>query len=156
MNVTDLPARVGPRPLTTPTNPHTQLDQNASAEMVAELAARAFTLPHVEERSSLVSVPGARALWLEEGHGSGRAETFMVGREFAHIHPMPDGSLHMALPRDVAEEATAKGWAEPHPMARLGYIPDTVVMVYGPRDASELELVLSLLRASHQAASATS
>jgi hypothetical protein len=37
-------------------------------------------------------------------------------------------------------------------MARPGYIPETVVMVYGPRDAGELDVVLELLRASHRAA----
>jgi hypothetical protein len=33
----------------------------------------------------------------------------MIGREFAHIHPVPDGSLHAALPPEVAEEAVEKG-----------------------------------------------
>ncbi len=74
----------------------------------------------------------------------------MIGREFAHIHPMPDGSLHAALPPEVAGEAVEKGWAEQHPVARLGYIPENVVMIYAPRDESELEIVLKLVEESRR------
>ena len=74
----------------------------------------------------------------------------MIGREFAHIHPMPDGSLHAALPPEVAREAVEKGWAEQHPVARLGYIPENVVMIYAPRDEPELEIVLKLVEESRR------
>ena len=74
----------------------------------------------------------------------------MIGREFAHIHPMPDGSLHAALPPEVAREALEKGWAEQHPVARLGYIPENVVMIYAPRDEPELEVVLKLVEESRR------
>ena len=108
MNESVLPKRSGSRPRTTPTNPHTQLEQNPQFEVVEELARRVFALPGVEERPSAISVPGARALWLQEEHAAGPQEAFMIGREFAHIHPMPDGSLHAALPPDVAQEAIDK------------------------------------------------
>ena len=111
MNESVLPKRSGSRPRTTPTNPHTQLEQNPQPEMVEELAQRIFTLPGVEERPSAISVPGARALWLREDVPAGPQEVFMVGREFAHIHPMPDGSLHAALPPETAQEAIRKGRA---------------------------------------------
>jgi hypothetical protein len=63
---------------------------------------------------------------------------------------MPDGSLHAALPPEVAEEAVEKGWAEQHPVARLGYIPENVVMIYAPRDEPELEIVLKLVEESRR------
>jgi hypothetical protein len=106
-----LPKRSGSRPRTTPTNPHTQLEQNPQPEMVDELARRVFALPGVEERPSAISVPGARALWLREGLPTGPPEAFMIGREFAHIHPIPDGSLHVALPPEVAHKAIGRGRA---------------------------------------------
>src|SRR5438876_3005095 len=54
-----LPARPGERPRTTPTNPHTQLDQQPlDAAVVEELARRIFALPGVVERPSGISVPG--------------------------------------------------------------------------------------------------
>ena len=112
MNESVLPKRSGSRPKTTPTNLHTQLEQNPEREVVDELATRVFALPGVEERPSAISVPGARALWLREELPAGPQEAFMIGREFAHIHPMPDGSLHAALPPEVAQEALRKGWAE--------------------------------------------
>ncbi len=89
--------------------------------MVEELARRVFALPGVEERPSAISVPGARALWLSEDVPAGPPEAFLIGSEFAHIHPVPDGSLHAALPPEVAQEAIMKGWAEQHPVARVGY-----------------------------------
>ena len=144
-----LPERRGSRPRTTSTNPHVQLEQNAAAEHWAELVQRAFMLPDVEERPSLVSVPGARALWLRDGVPAGPRDAFMVGREFAHIHPLPEGSMHVALPPELARVAVEKGWAEPHPVARMGYIPETIVMIYGPRDAEEVEVGWMLLRASY-------
>jgi hypothetical protein len=146
----ELPRRKGPRPRTTPTNPHTQLDQNPDPPVFEELARRAFALRAVEERPSAISVPGARAMWLSEGAPSGPREAFMTGREFAHIHPLPDGSLHAALPPETAEEAVNKGWAEQHPVARLGYIPENVVMIYALRDEEELEIVLRLVEESRR------
>jgi hypothetical protein len=150
MNRRALLQRSGPRPRTTPTNPHTQLEQNPDTSIVVELARRVFSLPGVEERPSAISVPGARALWLREEVPAGPREAFMIGREFAHVHPMPDGSLHAALPPEVAREAIEKGWAEQHPVARMGYIPQNVVMIYAPRDAEEVEVVASLVMESYR------
>lgn len=142
-----LAPRAGPRPRATTRNPHSQLDQNAPPELQDALAARIFALPDVEEHPSLVSVPGARALWLSESI-PGNPAALLVGREFAHLHPPSDGSLHLALPPELAERAVQTGWAEFHPMARLGVIPMSVVMVYGPRDAAEVEVVASLVEES--------
>lgn len=145
-----MPERVGPRPRTTPTNPHTQLEQNPDNSLVEELARRVFALPGVKERPSAISVPGARALWLREEIPAGPREAFMIGREFAHIHPLPDGSLHAALPPEIAEEAIEKGWAEQHPVARIGYIPQNVVMIYAPRDEEEIETITGLVVESYR------
>jgi hypothetical protein len=41
---------------------------------------------------------------LNEGVPADLRGTFLIGREFGYIHPIPDGSLHAALPswRDVS------------------------------------------------------
>jgi hypothetical protein len=146
----DLPRRPGARPATTPTNPHTQLDQQpGDPAIVEELARRLFALPGIVEEPSRISVPGARAATLAPGEPTGPPEAFLIGREFAHLHPSPDHSLHAMLPLDVAAEAVEAGWAEPHPVARMGMIPHTAVMVYAPRDEAELAVVETLIRASH-------
>lgn len=149
--VESLPTRPGPRPATHKGLPHQQLDQQpADGRLRDALAERVFALPRVVEEPSGISVPGARALVVEAGAAVGPAEAFMVGREFAHLHPGDDHSLHMALPEPLAAEACAAGWAELHPLAVSGDRPRTLVMVFAPRDAAELEVVARLVEASHQ------
>lgn len=128
-----------------------QVDQQpAAADLQEELARRLFRLPDVVERPSAISVPGARALWLAEEAATGPPEAFMIGREFAHLHPAPDFSLHAMLPPALAADAVEQGWAEPHPMARLGFVAPTAVMLYAPRDAEELAVVEALVTASYE------
>jgi hypothetical protein len=149
MPSSSLPVRVGARPTTTPTNPHTQLDQQPTdLRWTEELARRVFALPGVVEVPSGISVPGARALVLAPGEAVGPPEAFLVDREFAHLHPAPDHSLHAMLPMGTVREAVAAAWAEPHPVALRGLIPNAV-MLYAPRDEAELEVIETLVRASH-------
>jgi Family of unknown function (DUF5519) len=146
-----LPTRVGARPRTTPTNPHTQLDQQPTdLRWVEQLAERVFALPGVVEEPSRISVPGARALILAPGEAAGPPEAFLIDREFAHLHPAPDHSLHAMLRTETVAEAVAAGWAEPHPAALRGLIPPTAVMLYAPRDTAELEVIETLVRASYE------
>jgi hypothetical protein len=145
-----LPSRQGRRPQTTPSNPHTQLDQQpADPRLIDELARRAFALPGVVEQPSRISVPGARALVLADGEPAGPSGAFLIDREFAHLHPSPDHSLHAMLPPDIVSEAIEAGWAENHPVALRGLIPRTAVMLYAPRDEAELDVIGTLIRASH-------
>jgi len=145
-----LPERFGPKPLTTDCAPHEQLDQTPSADVYAALKGRAFDFPDVDRRPSAISVPGAEALWLTEVSAHRCAEAFMVGNEFAHVHPPHDGSMHMMLPRDAVEELLGKGWGEPHPMALIGVIPPTAVMVFGPRDDAEVEIIMRIIETSYR------
>lgn len=153
--MTTLPRRRGPRPRTTPSNPHTQLDQQPSDHCQRDLLASAvFAFGGVHEEPSAISVPGARALCLAD-HTNGPSDAFMVGAEFAHLHPDPDLSLHLMLPPALAAEAVAAGWAEQHPMASRGLVGENAVMVYAPRDDAEREVVTELVRSSHAYATGT-
>ncbi len=145
----EIPVRPGPRPRTTPTNPHTQVDQQPQDAAVRDrLRAQLAQLPDVVRQPSGISVPGAEALVLTSESGAGPAEAFMVGREFAHLHPAPDYSLHLMAPLDLAKALIAAGWAELHPVARMGLLPRTAIMVYAPRDDEEAALVLRVVSAS--------
>lgn len=142
-----LPRRRGPkpdatRPMRGERKPHKQLTQNAPGELQEQLFERARQLPNVSVGKSLVSVPGARAFHLDEEHAHGPRQAFQAGREFAHLHPAQDGSLHMALPPDLYDEVLANGWGEPHPVSGT-------MLVWGPRDTAELEVVWSLIKASY-------
>lgn len=144
-----LPERPGPRPRTTPTNPHQQLDQNAPLHLQEELFQRARSLPDVQITPSQISVPGARAFTLVATAAGGPPEAFMIGREFAHLHPPYDGSLHVMLPEELAASVVAKGWGELHPVVRRGWLPPTALMIYGPRDEAELAAIWTILQASY-------
>jgi Family of unknown function (DUF5519) len=143
--------RRGPRPRTTPTNPHTQLDQIAPVALQEEVFALAGALAGVVVGRSFVSVPGARAFHLP-ACGNAAPAGFMIEREFAHLHPARDGSLHMALPPAIVDTVIDNGWAERHPLAGKHGLPNNIVMVYGPRDDAELEIVAALVSASHAGA----
>ncbi|MHB1502164.1 MAG: luciferase domain-containing protein [Candidatus Dormibacteria bacterium] len=154
--VMELPPRAGSRPRTTPTNPHTQLDQQPQDSGIrGRLVAALSQLPNTRWGPSAISVPGAEALFLEEGAADGPADAFLIGREFAHLHPAPDFSVHAMLPPGLADILVERGWAEPHPVARLGLIPPNAVMVYAPRDDRERALVEAVVTASHHYAAGT-
>ena len=144
-----LPPRSGPPPQTSDCTPHQQLDQNPSLEIHARFKACAFDFPFVERRPSAISVPGAEAHWLVDEHAHGCRESFLIGNEFAHVHPAYDGSMHMMLPRECVAELLDKGWGEAHPLVSTGHIPDTAVMVFGPRNDGEITTALKILAASY-------
>ncbi|MGA1826858.1 luciferase family protein [Microbacterium sp.] len=152
----DLPRRPGPRPSTTPTNPHTQLDQQPSDDQPRQrLIGQLSDLPGVVWTGSMISVPGAEALTLPRGTAQGPPDAFMIDTEFAHLHPAPDHSLHVVLPVKTAEAAIEAGWAELHPIARRGIISPGAVMVYAPRDAVEADIAADLVRTSYAYATGT-
>ena len=135
-----IPTRSGPRPLTNKNMPHSQIGVQPVPEVQAELFRRAFALPAVTNRPTVISVPGARALWLDESLAL--VNPVMAGQEFAHIHP--DGSLHACLSPERAREAIEAGWAEPHPMALIVGNAG-LVMLYTPRTLDELDVIFQLI-----------
>ena len=143
-----LPEREGARPRTTTCNPHAQIDQAADADAV-ELAFEACrTLPGVQVAPSRRAPPGTRGLFLDPGAARGGEQAFLLGLEFAHFHPLPEGSLHLTLPSPLREEAIARLWCEPHPLAGQPTVSPQTVMLYAPRTAAEGAVVARLVRAS--------
>lgn len=149
----DLTFRRGPRPRTTPSNPHIQLDQQPSDDKPRQRLLDLLVELPVIWRPTMISVPGAVALTLEPDMALGPQTAFMIGTEFAHLHPVPDYSLHVILPPEFAASAIEAGWAEQHPIARLGYISSGAVMIYAPRDEDEVTVVAGLVRTSYRYAS---
>ncbi|KXF81592.1 luciferase domain-containing protein [Enterovibrio coralii] len=149
-NSLNLPIRRGEKPQTTSRLPHSQLTQHGPDEVIDKLHAWAFSLPNINNEHSGISVPGARAMVL---HASCKCnhEAFMVGREFAHIHPHPDnGSLHVKLPASEAAEVVRKGWGEDHYLVTQGHYPKGLIMVFSPRDDDELDVVKTIVERSYQ------
>ncbi|MGH2381971.1 MAG: luciferase family protein [Candidatus Limnocylindria bacterium] len=148
-----LPQRSGSKPRTTSWAPHIQLDQVPLADMSAALATRVFALPDIEERAGTVAHPAERAIWLRDDVPMATEDAFLGNREIGHFHPW-DGSLHIVLPPDLAEAAVAAGWAEVHPVALAGQAPTNRVMLFGPRDEDEVDVLFGLIAAAARYAGA--
>lgn len=151
MNLDEIGHRHGDRPLTTPTNPHTQITQNAPKELQDRVREYALSLRGVRPGTSHVSVDGTVAFFLDAPPMK-PAITSIFGDEFGHIHPTSDGSLHVNLPTPTANVLIERGWAEYHPLVRKGQLPPVVAMIYGPRDDDELKVVTSIVSLAYEAA----
>lgn len=150
-----LPRRAGPPPDTTTVAPQHQRSQNAPADLQAALWTRIAALEGVTTAPAAVGAPGTRALLLDRDKAAGPDAAYLVPElgEFAHQHPEVDGSLHVALPADLAYDAIAKGWAVAHPLAGVR-VSAGMVLVPGPRDVAEIDIVGGIVAASHRFATA--
>ena len=146
-------ARAGSRPAVSPGIPQEQRSDNAPAGLQEQVFERIAALPDVSTRQSAISVPGARGFMLAAPR-QGPDDAFIVpsAGEFAHVHPGSDGSLHVALPPALAADAVAKGWSVAHPLAGVRLAPG-MVMLFGPRDAAEVDTVVGIVATSHAWAS---
>lgn len=139
--------RPGTRPATSVQGPHRQLDQISSPGLWGELVARTFALPGVVEGHSQVSPASSRAVFLADRERERSPETSLApGRrlEPVHLHGVTDTSVHLVLPPERGEQLVRLGWAEPHQYSDFG----AEFMVYGPRTAQELDVVVSLIEES--------
>jgi len=104
-------------------------------------------LPDLEEHPTIVSLPGAKGMWLAKGVPVVHPKAIVSGREFAHIHT--DGSLHTPLPLKRALELEEKGWGERHPWAdrRDGW--EGLVMLYSASTEEELKTLMQLITESY-------
>lgn len=150
----ELTERDGPRPEVTWSIPQQQQSQNAPAELQERLFDDIRRLPGVEVGPSQISVPGARGFVLHERSAAEHAFLVPQVGEFAHLHPSHDGSLHVALPADLAADVCAKGWGRPHMWAGTRLAPG-FTLVHGPRTDGELATVRGILVASHAYATGT-
>jgi phospholipase/carboxylesterase len=150
-----LPSRAGVRPEVSWTIPQEQRTDNSPPALQERLWERITELPGVSTRQSAISVPGARGFMVARGTGV-PPDAFLVPRagEFAHLHPGHDGSLHLTLPPVLSADAVARGWAVAHPLAGIR-LARGMVMIYGPRDEAELDVVSGIVATSHAYATGT-
>jgi len=125
-----LPQRVGSAPYTSSHVPNIQVGVEAVAQVDAMLLRRVSSLPKIDIRPTIVSLPGTKGLWLLESLSLAHPEVIVGEREFAHIHP--DGSPHAPLPPARAQEAVDAGWAIWHPWAKKREGWGGFVMLYTP------------------------
>jgi len=137
-------SRLGARPRMHWPLPHVQLDQLPPAWAVEDLIKLCLVIPHVRTKQSRMASATSHALYLADAHAAGPPEAFIDGHEFCHIHPLPEASIHLTLPKFLRDEAVRLGWGERHPIAEGGILT-TLVTVYAPRDRQELNTVFGLI-----------
>ncbi|MDO0937300.1 DUF5519 family protein [Streptomyces sp. DG2A-72] len=151
VDLSALNPRKGPRPATTGMEiPHDQLEAFSPPEIRAELVARGSALPGVYTSRSLVSEPSSLALRLPREDREFEAFLHPSVDEFGHIHR--SGFMHLTVPVDAIPALTELGWTEPHPITRRAEFPDSIVMLYAPRDEEELDVATTVLQASYEQA----
>ncbi len=145
--IAPLPLRAGPRVQTSGRVPHVQLAVETKPALLSELHRFAYGLPGVEERPTIVSLPGAKGMWLNDSVPVVHSKAIVSGREFSHIHE--DGSLHSPLPHDRALEVEEKGWGERHPWADRFDGWEGLVMLYSATDPDQLKVLIQLVTESY-------
>lgn len=139
----ELPTRCDSRPETTTGIPHHQIGVELLPEVNEELFRRVYSLPGIENQTSVIA--GWRSLWLTDEVSVAVPEALINGsREFGHIHD--DGSLHIFLKPSRANEAVEACWGIDHPFAvqqREGW--DGFVMLYTPQSIDELNVTFQLI-----------
>jgi hypothetical protein len=123
---------------------HAQVGVVPVPEIDARLRAYAFALPHIHKRETLVSVGGAEALWIDEAVDLARPD-LIHERELGHVHP--DGSLHVTLSAERADEAVAMGWGELPPTGHKAR-HEGRILLFTPTNGEELTVVCTLIEES--------
>ncbi|MBW4710835.1 hypothetical protein KX928_23850 [Roseobacter sp. YSTF-M11] len=143
----NLPPRIGPQPKTDQEPPQLQYSDISPPHIVEALKAWAFSaLDHAREEPTRISVPTARALWLDEAVAAS-PDAFMPprgSREFAHFHE--DGSMHVVLSDEDERAVMSANWGIPHVYRHKGV---KEMLIFAPRDDAEAETVKTIVQASY-------
>jgi len=144
-----LPVRNGPRPRIAGIAPQRQLDQPGCAIMYQTLRTSLENLavrhPDMYRIGTSCFEKKGLALFARDPINA------TCRGEICHVHAS-DKSMHMNLHPDDAKIVLEKGWGERHPLARGGwmaaYVPREFIMVYAPRNKSELDVVCQIIEAA--------
>ncbi|MGK2937264.1 MAG: luciferase family protein [Solirubrobacteraceae bacterium] len=145
--IADLPRRVGGRPRIARQYPCLQLTGADDPAVQGLIIERVRGWPGIEVAAPRQTIPGCRALVLDAELAHGQGEAFILGREFAHLRA--DGSVHVALAPEWAEEVLRRGWGQLHPLALYGLIQPQSLVLYAPRSPEELDVVVALVQAAY-------
>ncbi|KQV24617.1 hypothetical protein ASC54_08795 [Yonghaparkia sp. Root332] len=139
--------RAGRAPVVDDDGPVWQLDQRSVPTTWVAVWDALRGVPGVTAGPSAVGEPGSRAVLVPSVISPEPGTSFSEGGrplEPAHLHSPADTSLHIVLPLERVALVVAQGWAIPCPRAVHG----TELILFGPRDEAELEVVTALARES--------
>lgn len=144
-----LARRSGTRPAIAPQWPCLQLDQTAADDSLeASLGTMLLALPGVSCCAPPHQAPGL-GLALGADLARGQPEAFLSDGCWLNLRP--GGSMHLGLRPEWAQKVLDRAWATIHPFARYmaGAVPPQSLIVYAPRDRSELSVVQRIATAAH-------
>ena len=134
-----IPKRKGTRPATICGPLHIQCGGSGDPKYLRKLITEVLSWPGVESTPPIVRSPDLISIHLKRGKGAiGSAVTTSV-REFAKVY-LEAPTIHVTLPLVTAHWAILGGWAEPHYLASQGLIPAGTVLLYTPKDESEVDV----------------
>lgn len=143
-----LARRPGTRPEIAPKWPCLQLDQTADDNLEAGLKTTILAMQGVSLCAAPHQAPG---LGFALGHDLARGQPEAFLGDDCWLNLRPDGSMHLSLRPEWAQKVLDRAWATIHPFARYmaGAVPPQSLIVYAPRDRSELTVVLRIAAAAH-------
>merc|ERR1712000_188756 len=143
-----LPYRMGPKPQVVGIAPHRQINQPGSVHCNAALrrTLEKLALKNPDSFGTECSYIEKHGLALFARHP---LSTTTCQGEVCHVHDR-DFSMHMSLHPEDAREVLQKGWGQRHPLGWKWWVLKTPVtadfiMVYAPRDESELRMVCRII-----------
>jgi hypothetical protein len=134
-----IPARKGTRPSTIRGPLHIQCDGGEDTKYFRRLISEVLAWPRIESTPPIVSSPDLISIHLKQAQGANGSLTTTVVKEFGKVY-LEAPTIYLTLPLVIAHWAILCGWGEPHYLASQGLMPAGTVLLYAPRDASELEV----------------
>lgn len=144
-----LPERSGARPRIAGIAPQRQIDQPGCPKMYQKLRQALSNLAlqrpdSFQTRISCFEKKGLALFALNPINETCRGE-------ICHVHHS-EHSLHLNLHPHDAKVVLQKGWGERHPLSKGGwmkqYVPREFVMIYAPRNETELDVVCRIIEAA--------
>jgi hypothetical protein len=136
-----IPTRKGKSPTTICGPIHIQCDGSEYLEYLRTLIGQVLTWPHVESTPPIAGSPDLISIHLKQAQGANRPVTTTGVKEFAKVY-LEAPTIYLTLPLVNAHWAILRGWGEPHYLASHGLMAAGTLLLYAPRDASEVEVCL--------------
>ena len=137
--VDTIPKRKGTKPTTICGPVHLQCGDSGDAKYLRKLMTEVLSWPDVEFTPPIVRSPDLISIRLKRGEGAIGSSAATSVREFAKVY-LEAATIHLTLPLVAAHWAIVRGWAEPHYLASQGLMPAGTVLLYAPKDESELDV----------------
>jgi hypothetical protein len=134
-----IPKRKGTRPTTICGPLHIQCGGSGDAKYLRKLITEVLAWPQVECTPPIIRSPDLISIHLKQAEGAIGSSAATSVREFAKVY-LEAATIHLTLHLVAAHWAILRGWAEPHYLTSQGLMPAGTVLLYTPKDESEVDV----------------